>query len=432
MNDLRFNHTALPLLVSYGVFLYFALMFAVLSGYSYGAVILLLGSLYFLARRPGLRLSAEDKAIAFSLLGVFLWSLFIMLLHDNDAKTLDQSSRLLFAIPILFLLLAVPPRLPFMWAGVVVGVVLSNGVAAWQIHWLGDDRASGFMNIIHFGNIGLVFGLFCVAGMLWAGAQAAYAQRWRIAFSIGILASIYTVVASGSRGSWLALPPVLLLFFVAFVNKRNLKHAIAAVLTVVITVGVLYSIPETGVEERYDLAVTEIDKYKQEKYVFEDNAVSSVGARLEIWRTALINIPQRPWLGWSEKDYDAEIKRMVADKEIDPYMLKMANTHNNYLEVLVYQGVIGLLALLAMYALPLWFFCKRIRSADATVKALALCGSTLVASYAMFSISQVILGRNNGIIFFALTLVILWGCMRNAEMRAGHVLSKNGSKPRFT
>lgn len=417
MTDSRFNSATLPTMVSFGVFLYFSLMFPIKSGYSYGAVILLVSSLYFLAQRPRLQLSGEDKAIAITMLGVFLWSLVIMLVHGNRLNTLDQTSRVLLAVPILLLLLRVPPRLPLLWAGVVVGVVLSNGIAVWQMYWLGDDRASGYMNIIHFGNIGLVFGLFCVAGMLWACTQGQYARRWRIAFAIGILASIYAVIASGSRGSWLALPPVLLVFFVACLNKQNAKHAIAGGLALAVIIGVVYSIPETRVEERYELAVTEVDKYLEHKYVFKDNAVSSVGARLEIWRAALINFPQRPLMGWGEKEYRAEIERMVADKKIDPYMLEMANTHNNYLEALIFQGVIGLLALLALYGVPLWFFCKRIRSPDATVKALALCGSTLVASYVMFSVSHVILGRNNGVIFYALTMVILWGCMRNAEAR---------------
>jgi O-antigen ligase len=180
---------------------------------------------------------------------------------------------------------------------------------------------------------------------------------------------------------------------------------------------VLFSIPETGIEQRYDLAVTEIDKYQEHKYVGQGEAVSSVGARLEVWRTALINIPQRPWLGWAEDDYKAELQRLVQTKEIDPYMLNMANAHNNYLEVLLFQGIVGLIALLAVFLLPLWFFCKRLRSDDFAVKALALCGSSLVASYMMFAISQVILGRNNGVIFYVLTLSIVWACMRQEESR---------------
>ena len=414
----RCRGAALPFLASSGVFLYFSLMFAVPSGYSYGAMLLLLGGLYFMVRHPWPALNGQDKTIIFLLLAVFLWSVFTVWLHGNSLKTLDQTSRLVMAIPIMLLLLAMPPRLPLMWAGVVIGVVLSNGVAIWQLHWLGDNRAAGFLNIIHFGNIGLVFGLFCLAGMLWAGTQGRHAGRWRMAFALGILASIYTVMASGSRGSWLAIPPVAAVFLFAFMHRRNIKHAVAALAAVVIVVGVVFSIPETGVEARYDLAVTEVDKYMSTKYVGQGAAVSSVGARLEVWRTAFLHIPQQPLLGWNEKEYRASVERLVAERKVDPYMLEMANTHNNYLEVLLFQGAGGLAGLLAMYLLPFWFFCKRLRSPDATVKTLALCGSTLLASYFMFGMSQVILGRNNGIIFFVLTLVILWACMRNAERRA--------------
>lgn len=402
-------------LVPFSVFLYFSLMFAVPSGYSYGAALLLFCGLYFLARRPVLLLSRDDRAIVYSFFSVFLVSLFSVIVHGDGYKTLDQTSRFLFAIPILLLLLKVPPPLPKLWAGIVIGIVLSNGIAVWQLHWKGDERASGFLNIIHFGNIGLVFGVLCVTGMLWAGTQGKQARYWRTAFAIGLLASIYAVVASGSRGSWLALPPVLLLFLAAFLTKRNLKPVIGSFVALVLTVGVVFSVPETGVEARYDLAVTEVNKYLDERYVFENEQVSAVGSRLEIWRAALINIPQKPLLGWGEAEYQAQLERQVASGEIDPYMLQMANAHNNYLEAWIFQGLPGLLALLAVYFVPLWLFCKRIRSTNIAVKALALSGAALVASYSMFSISQVILGRNNGVIFYALTLVILWACMREAE-----------------
>ncbi len=418
ITESRFQGSVLPILASSGVFLYFSLMFAIPSGYSYGAMTLLLSGVYFMARHPLPTLTREEKTIIVSLLAVFLWSVFIFFLHDNNPKPLDQTSRLIMAIPILLMLLAMPPRLPLLWGSVVIGIVLSNGIAVWQLHWLGDNRAAGFLNIIHFGNIGLVFGLFCIAGMLWAGTQGQYARHWRAAFVLGVLASIYTVMASGSRGSWLAIPPVALVFLYAFMHRRNIKHALMALAGVVLVVGVVFSVPETGVQDRYDLAVTEVDKYMTTKYVGKDAAVSSVGARLEIWRTAFILIPQRPLLGWSHQEARAEVERLVAEKKVDPYMLEMANTHNNYLEVLLFQGAIGLVLLLAMYLLPFWYFCKRLRSPDIAVKALALCGSTLLASYFMFGMSQVILGRNNGIIFFVLTMVIVWACMRNAEANA--------------
>ena len=81
------------------------------------------------------------------------------------------------------------------------------------------------------------------------------------------------------------------------------------------------------------------------------------------------------------------------------------------------SGDVVLVLLLAMYLLPFWYFCKRLRSPDIAVKALALCGSTLLASYFMFGMSQVILGRNNGVMFFAVSLAVLWAAMRQAEER---------------
>src|SRR5690606_34020274 len=119
------------------------LMFAVPSGYSYGAVLLLASALYFLAKRPSLLLSCGDRAIIYAFLAVFLVSLCAVAVHGDGYKTLDQTSRFLLAIPILLLLLTMPPSLPRMWSGVVIGILLSNGIAVWQLHWLGEERASG-------------------------------------------------------------------------------------------------------------------------------------------------------------------------------------------------------------------------------------------------------------------------------------------------
>lgn len=402
---------------SLGCFLYFALMFALPSGYSYGASVLLITSLYAIARRIRTPCIAEDKKLIGLFFSLFIWSVFAVLLHGDGLKTLDQSSRFLFAIPIFLLLLRIPPSLSMIFSGVVLGILLSNGIAAWQLEWLGESRASGFLNIIHFGNIGLVFGIFCVTGLIWANTLPAYKGRWRSAFAVGIAASVYTVVASGSRGSWLALPMVVIIFFVGCLDKRGAKYVLGGTAALVLAAAGLFAIPETGVRQRFDLATSEVREYFQERYVFRNGEVSSVGARLEIWRTALMNIPEKPLLGWGEQEYHQRIEQQVADKEIDPYMLQMANSHNNFLEVWIYQGLIGLLILLAVYFYPFYYFCRRLRSPDMTVKALALSGASLLASYFMFSMSQVILGRNNGVIFFVLTLVILWACLRNEERR---------------
>src|SRR5690606_22605607 len=150
---------------------------------------------------------------------------------------------------------------------------------------------------------------------------------------------------------WVAMPPVVLLFMAALLSRRNAAWVLGGVAALAVVALVAYAIPETGVARRFDLAISEVQRYLAERYVYENGRVSSVGARLEIWRTALMLIPQHLWFGWNEAAYGAELQRLVAAGDIDPYMLEMANTHNNYLEIWLLFGAVTLACLLALYAI---------------------------------------------------------------------------------
>jgi O-antigen ligase len=408
-----------------GVFLFFALTFAVPSGYSYGATLLLGGGLFYVAKRPALSLSTEDKAIAGVLIAYFLVSLLSILYLQNNPKSLDQSVRSLLAVPILLWMLHTPYTIAALWSGVALGVSSSVGIAIWQLHGLGYDRAEGYLNIIHFGNIALIFGVFCLGGLFWARTRGRKAWWWRAAFVLGIACSLYSVVASGSRGSWVAIPPIALLFCVAFIERRNAWQSITAGAIVAVIVAGLFLMPDSRLKTRYDAAVSDIVLFMQ-----KDEADTSIGARFVMWDGAIENIAKKPWLGWNEQAYADELKRMVTTGEVDEVALKFSdNLHNNYLQAWAFQGVPGLLALLALYLVPLVAFCRRLRDADITVRVLAFCGSSLVAGYVFFGLTQVILRRNNGIMFLLLSLVILWAAMRHAERKRGQTPGR-GSDPK--
>src|SRR5690606_7440448 len=176
----------------------------------------------------------------------------------------DQPLRAALAVPILWMMLRLPYDLRSLWGGVVAGVVLSVLIAWWQLHVMGLDRAEGYLNIIHFGNIALVFGAFSAAGLQWAG-QLPTKQRWawRSAFMVGVACSGYSIVASGSRGSWVSLPVIVLLYGIAFVNRRNWKPVAAAALGIVVVTVFLFNQPDSRVRERYDAASTDIRLYQQ-------------------------------------------------------------------------------------------------------------------------------------------------------------------------
>jgi O-antigen ligase len=405
------------LMAKMGVVIFFAAMFAVPSGYSYGGALLLLASLIWLMQRasyPGLgELQVQDRWMVTVLLIYFLVPSAMTLWLGNNPTDLDQYSRALLAIPIFLMLLSVTVGLPMFWAAIVLGVVLSAPLAWWQIHIQHMDRAQGFLNIIHFSNLCLVFVVYCTAGLYWAGTQGRYARRWQAAFLLAIACGLYSVIVGGSRGSWVALPPVAVVFLIAFLTRRNIgRLAVAAAVGVLVIAG-LFALPDSTLQARYEQAVSDITLYQ------EDQPDSSIGARFEMWRGALDNLRQEPILGWNLQAYTQGLKEQIAQGELSPVALAFNdNLHNNYIQAWVFTGLPGLLALLALYCLPLWHFACRLRDTDLTVRVLAFCGASTVVYYLCFSLSQVILRRNNGIMFYLLAVAILWGAMRHASRAA--------------
>jgi len=380
------------LLVSIGTFLLYALTYAAPSGYSYGAALLLLTSLGYLTTRPRWQITAEDKAIACSFLCIFIVSAIIFFIHGNELKTLDQTSRYVLLVPILMLLLNTPPSLRILWAGIAAGSISAGIVAAWQRHWLELYRPDGFMtSAIPFGDISLMGGILCLAGMFWSNSQGRSVRIWQAALAMGFLAGVYASFLSGSRGGWLAIPATLTLFFIAFLTKKNLRQALLCLLLLVASISLIFLALRGEIMNRYDIAVLEVNQYAQHR-----EADTSVGIRLEAWRAAIMNISEKPILGWSYQDYNARLYELAEEKKADISITSLANIHNNYLEAWVHQGIFGLLALLAMFIVPFWFFCKRLRSPNIKVQSLAVGGASLLVSFFIFGLTQVILGRNNG------------------------------------
>ncbi|MBF6617710.1 MAG: O-antigen ligase family protein [Candidimonas sp.] len=333
------------------------------------------------------------------------------LIHHNKPSTLDQATRCLLAVPILLALLREQLDIRWLWGGIVVGAISAAGVSIWQVYYLGIERATGFVtSAIPFGNIALVMGLTCAAAQHWASTQGKRAWAWRMALGAGTLAGLYCSLASGSRGGWLALLPIGCLFAVSFLRRITARQMAAPLAMSIIVASALVIAPGTGVQTRLQEVVLEVTNYAD-----QGRADTSVGSRLEIWRATVMSISAKPLLGWDRKSYQQELERLVADENINPYVLELSNTHNNYLEAWLHQGLLGFIALLALIAVPMWSFGRQLFSSDPTCRAIALAGCVLTVGYGVFCLTHVMLGRNNGITFFAMSLAILWAFLRQRQ-----------------
>lgn len=397
--------TPLSSWASYSVFLFFAFMLGTPRGYALGAVLLIVGSFYYLARRPAISLTRDDKIMVALMLSVFVVGAISWRYHGNDLQSLDLPSRYLLAIPIFLLMLAHPVKLSWLNAGFIVGGIAAGTVAAWERYSLGAERAAGFTGGIQFGDLALMMAVFCVAAFVASDWLFRKPALWRAASLLGIAGGSYASIMSGARGGWVAIPFVVLVFCAAYLRRSNVKWIVATLLGL-LAVSVIAVSTVPMVESRYERAIEDVQMYRQ------GDTESSLGARFEVWRALTVIIPQKPYMGWSEAGYKSEKERLVASGAFTTSVTKLANTHNTFLEVWVLQGLLGLMPVLALLALSLVYFGRRLRSADPVAQYLAVCGVSLVGCFVIFSQTQIMLGRNNTLLFFIISLITFWGALR--------------------
>ncbi|MEG0880600.1 MAG: O-antigen ligase family protein [Janthinobacterium sp.] len=397
-------------LTSVSVFLFSALALAVTSGYSFGAVTLLLASTCLLWKRPRLNLQRRDYLLMGSLLLYFCVFTANMLYHADPARELDMPLRALLAVPVLLLLLAYPPRPEAWWAGVAVGAIGGMILAMWQFFVQEMPRPlAATSNAIHYGNISILLGMLAMCGFDWAGMQA-HRWLWRATLLLGCLAGIVGSIISGSRGGWVAVP-VCLIFFVVHHSRKHGKRYLAIGLLALTSLSIVaYVLPHSTVKERITLGISNL-------HTFEDNGEvnTSIGQRLEMWRTAIDMSQQRPLTGLGRTGYMEQKAQLVEEGKANISIRRHTNAHNDYLDTLVKRGIIGVLALLALFLVPLTLFARALRRSAPVAQPFALAGVVLCTCYMIFGLTTSSLTLNIGIIMLVFPMVILWAMLRQQE-----------------
>ncbi len=403
-------------LTTLAAFLVPALALTLPSGYSYGAVLLLLGALATLPRWVRVR---PDRGTLALVAVTFAMGLLWCVMSD-PRETMGQWDR-----PIKFMLGAVcglfiasqPPRpRPLFW-GLLVGCIGAGLVALWQVHVQGALRASGFptgrTNAIQWGNLALLLGSMLALQLIVLWRQLPRAVAWLAV--VAALGALNASVLSQSRGGWLAL--LLALPVGLWLLHRLHPGRTTAITAVLVTALAVLTAMNWGVmEKRWERMQEEVTQYDT-----HGEADNSVGQRLEHWRFAWNVGMERPWTGWGMAGYMREKAARVAAKQYEPSILEYIYVHNEPLDVFVKTGIGGVLLLLCFYGVPLvLFWPSRRRMAAvasepepvrAQVLALRLSGVCIPLLYAGFGLTQVFFAHNSGIMFYIFMNMVTWAVL---------------------
>lgn len=411
---------------SVSAFVFFALALGVPSGYSYGAVGMLLLSLLAL---PSLYKSTCDprtKALValFMLVGV-MWGVSY---EQGQGWALSGSDYWpKYWLAALCLAAAAQQRVSpqaVIW-GMGVGGLGALGIACYQYVVLGWDKAWGFTNAIQYGGIAMYMGISA-----WCMALLAVRRRWQAVLlwllgTAGVVASLL----SETRGAWL-VAPLLVAFCMVVLGRNGHKRWALAVCGVAVALALLVLVPYWDkFGGRAWQAVEELQQYLQRP---ETAGVTSIGQRLEQWRLAWVLAAEHPLLGWGIEGF-AHAKQVWVDAgKAHPSVLDYGHAHNEILDAWVKRGLWGVMVLLLFYAVPLYVFLPTKARMDQLLPAtrnMALALRTTAAmlplAYFGFGWTQVFFAHNSGNLFYLFSLVALWGALLHVERASpptGHTL----------
>lgn len=381
-------------------FLLFALAVALPSGYSVGAVLLLVIGLVVVVRWGWKRLACATPLTLWGVTIAVMGAAWLMQLSGpgdvllQSGKLLDRPTKYLLVLLILPGIARWAPSVRALSWGAAVGAAGAGGTALWQVYHLHVGRAAGYLNEIEFGDLSLLLAVWSLVGALDAKG------KWErglmlVAAALGLTASIL----SDTRGGWLVLPVLLLIAlwhgWRRGVGSARIRWLLAGGGAVVFSAALLFVPP---VHQRVSEAVHEYAAWTH------GQDASSIGLRLTLWRLALHDGRSHPWLGVGEQGFQAQLVQAAHQGRMPQEAATLGHAHNELLDMLAKRGVIGLLALLLFYATPavlFWRVLHRSRRGEAA-RAAAVNGLILVVGFVGFGLTEVLFSHNSGNLMYLL------------------------------
>lgn len=374
------------------------------------------GVLLTLARN-GVRtpLSRDEKLLLFSaafFVGVAVLSYLFGDVNFLGFRKFGRYLRFILLVPIYLVVRRMPQSEGTWWTGLAMGafaagvyalgvLFTSNGLSLYEIRPLGIDSA------VMFGNLSLVMAFMSLGGLSYFRRQA----PWLVALPVaGFLSGLTAVYLSGARVAWLAVPPLAVLLFWHLARVRSWRTRAVLAAGLLASAIVAYAVPETGVAERLDLLFEDL-----RLVIAGKQTLGAIGIRVELWQVAWDAFLRNPVLGAGVGGYSEVLREWVEAGLSVPDLLYFDHPQNEYLSALASRGIVGLVALLLMFGIPMRHFAWGVRHSDREIAGLSYSGLALIMGFMIYGMTDAIFERTMPITFYVFCLAVIYGLVRANE-----------------
>lgn len=186
-----------------------------------------------------------------------------------------------------------------------------------------------------------------------------------------------------------------------------------------LSVGSMYLLPQTGVKNKVDVTINAISDIVNSN-VRHKTQDASINVRLESWLAALQIFQDNPLIGVGWGHYQEHAKVLVENGLRHKFAAVFPHPHNQFLSSMVGGGVLGLIATLGLFLIPVLIFISVIRFLyeSEVSRKFALAGLIMVVGFAVCNLTESFLERSRPVAFFLFYLAV---CMAGIHQKKSSI-----------
>lgn len=300
-------------------------------------------------------------------------------------NTLANYLRFLLLLPIYLIVRRMPSRPLVLWPGICLGALVSPVVALY-----GLPPGTGEFP---FAGVALALGFVALGSVgTWIRVHPALI----LIPMAGALAGTYAALAAGNPGIWIAIPALLVLAVPMLRGQLGVRAGRGAVGILMPAMLVVFFLPGHEAGSRILETAVAIPSFLAGR-----TALGDLGIHRAMWEQAATLFLDSPVFGAG----------LEAFRETGPY----AHPHSAYLSLLASRGVLGLLSLVLVFAVPLRHLVWAAGHRDRQMRSFAYGGNILIVAYAHYALTQPVFDMPVAITFYVFGLSVVYAFLRVRE-----------------
>ncbi len=216
--------------------------------------------------------------------------------------------------------------------------------------------------------------------------------RTKVIALVSFILSFNALILGEARGVLLAFCVALCAFFIIAKLSNHVRIG-RYVLILGVAMVTLFYINKQTIENRIERT------HKEAAMITEGNRNSSIGLRLQMWKSGAEMFKNAPILGYGDS-HIAQKEMQYKEGLITKHVIRYTHYHNQFIEALVKTGMIGFLVVLALFLLPFVYHYQFNNLAT-------LAASILSVAHMTASLTDVPMSHPQTIIVYFMFLIIL-------------------------